>query len=288
MLRAPTRPTDPLQLADWIELRSLIAPDRNASRMELQSLLRISAIVSEEEQERLILATFAELSRRAAASREAYPFSVEGSLVRLRSQRWQDYPAYVFCLLVSYVGARKWGKLDATRLFEEIAGLALSRYVDGQAEQFGFPRPTLPKSFLAAVEALCVSMKEGKGVRESSAHLSAKDEALDIVAWRPFPDGLSGKLIVFGQCAAGKNWFDKRSELVPTSFCKKWMEEQPVIDPIKAFVIPHRVETARWYHLSCDAGIVFERCRLAYFSHGADRLADHVRWSKAILDSTKK
>ncbi len=290
MLRAPARPTDPLQLADWIELRSLIASDQNASRMELRSLLRICAVVAEEDQERLVLETFAELDRRASASGEAYPFTVEGSLVRLRSKHWQDYPAYVFCLLVSYVGARKWKKLDPTRLFEEVARLALSRYVDGQAERFGFPRPKLPKPFVAAVEALCVNMKEGKGVRDSSAHPGAKDDALDIVAWHAFPDGLSGKLIIFGQCAAGGNWFDKRSELVPTSFCKKWMEEQPVIDPIKAFVIPHRIESARWYHLSCDAGIVFERCRVAYLSHGADPFpfADHIRWSKAILDSTVK
>ncbi len=288
MLRAPNRPTDPLQLADWIELKSLAARDRNASRMELQSLLRISAVVSEEEQERLMLATFSELDRRAAAAKDAYPFAVDGSLVQLRGDRWQDYPCYVFCLLVSYFGVIKSKKLDPTRLFEEIARLALSRYVGGRAEQFGFPRPKLPKAFVSAVKALCVGMKEGKGVRTPGAHPGAKDEALDIAAWRPFPDELAGKLIIFGQCAAGKNWFEKRSELVPTSFCKKWMEEQPVVDPIKAFVIPHRVEPGNWYYLSCDAGIIFERCRVAYLSHGLDRFVDHVRWSKAILGSVKK
>ena len=288
MLKAPGRPTDPLQLADWVEIRTLLAADRNASRMEMQSLLRLAAVGTEEEQERLVLSAFRELDRRATASGQAYPFTVEGSLVSLRTKRWQEYPVYVFCLLVSYLGVRKMAGLDAARLFEEIATLVASRYVGGPAAQFGFPRRTLPRRFSEAVQAICNEMREGTGFRNSGARPNAKDEALDIAAWRPFQDLLPGKLILFGQCAAGEDWFDKRSDLDPMSFCRKWLQEQPVITPTKAFFVPHAVEANGWYHLGCDAGIVFERCRIAYWSHGAAPFAKQVRWSKSILDSVQE
>jgi hypothetical protein len=87
-----------------------------------------------------------------------------------------------------------------------------------------------------------------------------------------------------GQCAAGSDWETKRTELIPESFWNKWATRQPVHRPTKAFFTPHRVELARWRHFGYDAGIVFDRCRIAYLTHGQETYQKQVMWASATLD----
>ena len=102
MVMAPPDPTDCLRLADWMEVETLVAPQRSASRTEVLSLLRIGAVGDQTDEDRIILDAFGELERRSIAADSSYPFIVDGSLLTLRSDNWRNDAAYVFCLLVSY------------------------------------------------------------------------------------------------------------------------------------------------------------------------------------------
>lgn len=283
MVMAPPDPTDCLRLADWMEVETLVAPQRSASRTEVLSLLRIGAVGDQTDEDRIILDAFGELERRSIAADSSYPFIVDGSLLTLRSDNWRNYAAYVFCLLVSYKGVQEASGLNPKRLFEEIASIAAQRYLVGQARHFGFPRPRQPKSFAGAVSNLCQEMREGEGYHDPGYKHDAKDDAVDIIAWRPFQDNLPGKMLLFGQCAAGSDWYGKRSDRDPKAFCDMWMKRPPVSPMVKAFFIPHRLESERWEHLGRYAGIVFDRCRIAYFSHGEDSYSRHIRWSESVL-----
>ena len=116
--------------------------------------------------------------------------------------------------------------------------------------------------------ALCRKhIGEGEGFRDKSS-LASKDGGVDVVAWHDFPDGLPGKLLLFGACASGKDWEDKIDELQPGPFCGEWMLDQPVSPLIKAFFTPHRIEQAYWSKHSRRGGILFDRCRIASWTTG--------------------
>jgi hypothetical protein len=112
--------------------------------------------------------------------------------------------------------------------------------------------------------------------------------SLDVVAWRGFPDRESSKVIVFGQCATGNDWWEKRNDLQPQSWCGKWLLKHPAVPPLKAFFVPHRVPSERWPELTFDAGVVFDRCRLSHLANPSlpEPLREHLKaWSsKAIAE----
>jgi hypothetical protein len=137
------------------------------------------------------------------------------------------------------------------------------------------------------VTALCIEhIGEGQTFREQPVG-STKDSHLDVVAWRDSPDRLPGKLLLFGACASGSDWHEKVFELNPDSFCQKWMAEQPV-SFVKAFFIPHRIHLKDWKHHSWDGGIIFDRCRIAFWAmNGHNRIdyPEYQLWTKSVLGS---
>jgi len=271
MLELPTNdPTNPIKLADWLEIISILSPDCDASRGNLESALRIASfdgIIDSDDIERKVLDVFNELEQRESAAAHAYPFNIESGVLRLKSA-WTNYPAYVFCLFLSYFGLSE--TRIAPKLFESISCQAAKRYINGYAVGFGFPRTQLPSSFSNAVTQLCKLIGEG-GQFLDQPSLGSKDDTLDLVAWVEFIDKLPSKILMFGQCAAGDNWGDKLADLQPSVFWDQWMA--------KSFFIPHRVETDKWNFICRKAGIVFERCRLAYWAHeGELNFSQHIKW----------
>jgi hypothetical protein len=108
-----------------------------------------------------------------------------------------------------------------------------------------------------------LSFGEGDGCRRPQLAKHTGDDGLDIVAWRSFPDGKQGKLIAFGQCAAGaSDWQDKLAEMDARSFVKKWMRAPLLVDPVRLFFIPRRVSPGDWESAGIDGGILFDRCRI--------------------------
>jgi hypothetical protein len=285
MLELPAvDPTNPLKLADWLEISSILSMDSDSSRGDLESALRIASfdgITDSEEIERKVLDVFDELEQREMAAAYAYPFNIEGGILKLKSA-WTNYPAYIFCLFLSYFGLSE--TRVAPKLFESVSCQAAKGYLNGNAVSFGSPRTELPSNFPSAVTKLCRLIGEGGQFLEQPS-LYRKDDTLDLVAWVDFIDKLPSKVFMFGQCAAGDNWGDKLAELQPDAFWKQWMMESLVSPiPIKSFFIPHRIESNRWNFISRKAGIVFERCRIAYWAHDGElNFARHVKWVQQII-----
>jgi hypothetical protein len=128
-------------------------------------------------------------------------------------------------------------------------------------------------------------MGEGGGSKNRPTRRNQKDGKLDLAVWRSFPDGRQGKLLGFAQCATGRNWPSKLTEMQPRNFCVKWMHEYPAVDPVRLFFLPFRIERQRWYDDSVEGGLLFDRCRIA--AHAA-RLPDNLRrrchaWTRHVL-----
>ncbi len=234
---------------------------------------------------------FLEIAERlvACGNNEAYPFDVGQNHIAAMDETEQS--VYVFLLLLSAFGHDAGPQPnEGAKLFEEVSALAAQSYLGGNksacAMVFGFPRRLQPKDFGSALDELCRAMGEGAGHRQRPLSKDQKDAGLDVVAWRPFPDGRHGKLIVFGQCATGANWPDKLTELQPCDWCRYWMKDTPATTPIRLFFVPHRIEEKKWLHTCIHGGVLFERCRIAHLAHIAppDLVCRLGTWSQFVLE----
>jgi hypothetical protein len=230
----------------------------------------------QEHTERLLAAVSSELEDRRASCGGGYPFSVSAMSIKAPEQRFRS--VYVFLLLLANKGiAAGPADLSATELFEEVAAEAGRGYFGGpdgaQHYQFGFPRRRSPAGFRHAMTDLCRQLGEGGGPRTRPTTQNQKDAKLDLVVWRPFPDGRAGKMVAFGQCAAGADWTNKLSELDPRAFMGKWMTDPLPITPSRLFFCPVRITRDDWLPRVWDAGLIFDRCRIALHAQAAGEAA---------------
>ena len=275
--------TDAIQLADWLEITALVSGDRNSSSGDLEGALRMASLFEREGDEgiqRKVLEVFRELEDRASAAKEAYPFILEGRVLTVR-ENWEAFPSYVFCLCLSYFGVKqkKGSKAFPRRWFEHVSRDALTHYLGGESLRFGSPRlkREIPVGFEDAINLVCKRMKEGEGYKDGGLP-DRRDDAVDIIAWKHFPDQLPGKLIVFGNCATGRDWEGaKKTELTPDAFCSDWMSDTPKCEIVRSLFIPHRVEHKRFLSHLKRAGIIFDRCRVSYWAYFSGPIDKQIR-----------
>jgi hypothetical protein len=291
-LPAPRNLTDSVDLADWLELKALSSRDGNASKADLAGLLRRAGgydpARAPEAVEQLCLEAFAELETRPKAAGDAYPFVVKPPLVSAKPNAVRKYSAYTFCLCLS---AWRWMNAterpaNARQLFEDLSCFAAKNFVSGDVLRFASPRSAELSQFSRAIDHLCQLVGEGGAYRTGQPTARKKDDTLDVVAWRHFPDSRFGKLIVFGQCASGGDWLSKRSELQPGDFIGQWIQHQFTVECVRAFFVPHRIRTDVWEETARKAGIPFDRCRVSFWAHkgnGPPQRQELINWSRTVL-----
>lgn len=310
-LSSPPASASKEELADWLELRALTDGDLSSSLQDLIGELRRNGSMDafeysrdwgSSDSERVAEQAFGELEGRLSACGDSsYPFKVDKHAIVLK--KGYEQTSYIFQLLLTKFGlVSPAGIPSPEKTFEEIAAIAARRYLgpDGQVLgfAFGFPRRHQAKSFQEALDDLCSRIGEGGGAKiptKDPAGLALakriadqKDGKVDIVAWRPFPDLRPGKLIGFGQCATGAtDWRSKLSELQPQTFEKLWLREGFSISPVRMFFVPRRVEEHEWRHISVQAGILFDRCRIAHHCGplAKELAAECAEWTKGIISS---
>ena len=309
-LQAPEASSGVIAHADWLELAALIAGDSEISGQDLTTVISRSGsidavgdaddldddepldeLVEGEDNalEALADAAFALLAERTLIVGDMYPFSVDGSL--LTATGWARTSPYAFLAALTHFGPRAGGTREGAPLFERVSAAALVEYLGGagtaRSYDFGFPRLDTPASFRAAINDLCRRMGEGGQCRVSRPKVAdMKDAGLDLVAWTPFEDGRTNQLSVFGQCAAGRDWRNKVTELQPVQFCRSWMVEPPVLSPLAAFFVPRQIEPDRWQIDALhDRQLLFDRLRIARLLGGLDdELAEKcAAWTAAAL-----
>lgn len=292
MLPLPFPSTDALVLADWLEIVAISRRSHRCSIRDLGRQLKKSSVLTDDQidLEEAAADIVTELRTRAKAAANSYPFSIDGTQVRLKSN-FEDFLPYTFCLCLSFFGGarRPKSRLFPRRAFEKISTVAAGNYLRGESIRFGAPRQGLPARFDEALNKLCYLMGEGNGFRGSGGRMG-QDDTLDVVAWRDSPDKRLGKLLMFGQCASGNDWKDKTHELQPSVFFRNWLMNEPV-SHLKAFFIPHRINDSEWRATSNRAGIIFDRCRVAYWAQNRGEIPDSnecARWCRWQLRKANK
>ena len=287
ILSAPSFTADVGEHTDYWELLALLMNDRSASIYDLGRDLSQDGSLEElpgdepsgsvaypsgrgeERVQEITRVVTMEVERRARTCGSHYPFRLDRQGV-LEALQVADSSVYVFLLLLT---VRSFEPLspDERKLFElvssEVAAQYLGGGVDVVQECFGFPRED-KSGFVEALQGLCKRMGEGSVNLAAESINTQKDGGVDVVALKRFPDHRMGQLTVFAQCATGRRWMDKLSDLQPETFMKLWMAEPLAVAPVKAFFIPSAIEESKWRKVAIEAGIPFDRTRITYHSSG--------------------
>lgn len=282
VLSVPPIGADIYIVVDWLELEAFLSPfglarlDDVISSQVLQCDDAETDIAeADRQQEDLRAAIEEEVRFRSAALADAYPFALSDDGEQLDITCGEDVhdaaSAYLLCLILSHVTnspilrvppdpeivrqARK-------RLFQILATLAAAGHANGGAVSLGWPREK-KESIIDVVARATVGA--GTGAARAQPHQlepkGAKDGGLDVLAWKPAPDGPPPELFYFVQAASGNNWVGKSSKDDHAQFLTCYFDTHPMCNLAFLTVCPFRLsEEAKQYN-QISHGAISDRTR---------------------------
>lgn len=301
-----------VEAADWVEANCFFKADRNLSREDLALALARSHSVKDTDARSLADDVFLELEDRAVSCGigesiiNTYPFLLndDNTVLSLRKEykSKSNFGAiYIFLLMVTRADMdskhRILKGIDPTHVFENLCGDVLRNFWHGNdgfsgSLVFGTARKKSneKKSFSSNIQFLTQQIGEGAGFKMGAQLPGAGDGSLDIVAWRKFSDKREGGLVGFAQCKTGVTWKEHLTKLRPNTFTHRFLIKPLVIEPIRIYMVPARVERVQWDTHSRDGGLLFDRCRITQYSSAiqTDILKKCKIWSSAAIVSQQK
>ena len=252
---------------DWIEACALFG-DGEASGSDVVDILRENEIYdSQGFAWELVNNIFSAIRERKWVLGHGYPLRVEAGTRVVCDQAWQDVAPYALCLALSLAKAYpNWwqgfgqdfgpqGKLLKILplrrwLLRSMAGKFIRR--DGPA--------TEPNSIANIVRDVAERLGEVTGEIRPWSAKRAKEAGLDLLCFRPFPDGRAGFPVMLFQCASGKDWHSKLHQ----PEIRVWTKVVSfTIDPQKALAMPFALDSDDFrYHANVVNGLLLDRDRL--------------------------
>lgn len=302
-IKQPSLVSPPALLCDWAEFKALSTP---AGLFRLDLLKRLWDVNREREEsdpegftereedtddegvsggddEAFIDSITGEIGERSEALGDSYPFRIgRGNRLEVVGPPHEGGYVYLFCLLLTYSNAKEildgsWVPEVDNRvrdLFQATSTLAAAGEVSGSAISFGWPRPNGNPPFLRRLKEVYALFGEGDVVADARPGVSpwAKDEEIDVIAWRPRPDRAPGVAqYLLGQVASGDNWMSKPLQGAPIqNFHRNWFTQPPASQAQGYIFIPHAVPPTdshgtrkeRMNALTVRYGTIIDRMRL--------------------------
>lgn len=240
------------RVADWIELFT-IASNKEISKSKILALLEAEDVNIAEED---IDSAIGELSRRLDLYGDVKPFKIVGNRV-LPNFDWRKYPELTLCLYYSTYGVgklKKGHKSDAgTKLFEHITKSCLDNFLNTNSYLFGFPAS---KSFKDQLDEFA-NLINAKRDEDPGPH--DKDRDVDVVVYKKLDDTRSNSILLFVQCAAGKNWDEKKAVAIESYRRFVSFNQNTTIPSLATTQV---ISISDWRNACDDYGVIVDRARL--------------------------
>jgi hypothetical protein len=170
---------------------------------------------------------------------------------------WKKFPEFTLCLYYSTYGVgktEKGKKRDkGTKLFEDITKSCLENYLQCTGHLFGFPSK---ESFKKQLDSFAKKINE-KRFEDPNPH--DKDRDVDLIIYKQFDEFRNNCVLFFVQCAAGKNWDEKKA--VPIESYRRYMSFS-LKATVSSLAITQVVDMNDWRNACDDYGIIIDRARL--------------------------
>lgn len=246
-------------IADWVETTLLVRRGRQLGSDALHALA-LEEIGVARAQVELALAV---MRRRASLLGASYPFQIWDWACRARPAA--DQTAYAALVLLTPLGpARQILHTSPTPemavLFERLTERAVATLwgPSGRALRFGWPSDIgRPPEFFSAIEWLArqMGLTVGAGYRPPRR----KDGGVDVVGWRPFPDGRSGLPLMLVQCTLQADILNKARD-IDRRLWATWLvlDDEPQV----ALAVPQTIANETEWSQMALHGTILERLRL--------------------------
>lgn len=252
---------------DWLEASVLFADD-DLGGADIVDILRENEIYSEQSFAwELVNDAFSVIQKRGRIIGEGYPVGLRGPTRLGKRDSWELYPAYAFCLVLSLpTSYPAWTRMfgpnftEQGELFEALTAESIQASLTGWAVyRTGWTR-SAPSRLSSVVGEVASLLGEATGDLVRWSRRKANEAGLDLVCFRPFPDGRVGVPTYLFQCASGNDWRKKM--------------KQPDLDiwtkiitfashPKKAFSIPFALSDEEYlYGCAVVNGLLLDRHRL--------------------------
>lgn len=274
------------ELADWLEVSVWAQSDLKISRQEVVSSFTFES--TNDDAEEKVNTIWDELKTRAIFLKDKYSFKFSDSEeIFFFNNTPSQGVAYIFCLLLSYIGLTELTSkktTDGSFLFEKLCSYVANKYVSDNIGsktknlQFGAPRkewPASKKTFKPALKELIRQLGDGDycsdevRIRPST---NQGDGGLDIVAWRSFPDEKRGMFIFLGQCATAKDrneYVEKAGDLEKfLSVCVSFKFPY-ILGLFVPHILSHNdvIHEESWETIKRQNNIPFDRTRIVLYGN---------------------
>lgn len=238
-------------VADWVELY-IATTGNHISKTKLGSLLERAS--GEEPREQVISDIWRELEIRQNLYKTA-PFVIDKLAIE-PNENIDSEVTYLACLLIALYGPSDSNE-NIAKLFERLSCLAIKQYLGGKGIVFGWPvEPGEEASIRERIIKVASRLNERY---VESPRETYKDRGVDVIAWKPFSESRTSQVIVLLQCASGKDWRNKTTDL-PINAWEQYIHWSN--NPIKAFAVPCVIPSRDWHEVSKEGGILFDRIRI--------------------------
>lgn len=257
MITAAPLDGDSNALCDWLELEVLASREKKALLGAINQGLEMEADVEPEDfaeedelKERRVGSVLAAIDERKKAMPKSYPFALDDACTHLTLVEAPSHGgvAYLFCLIVSSAardgaleGAGPWTPdlKSARDLFQVCATISSAGWVRGPAFSVGHPRVD-GTGFIEKLHQIYPKYGDGRPHKQKPpwAPQTAKDDEIDILAFKHEPDGQKGTLYFIGQAASGANYRTKSVKNAVETFHSTWFEQPPASPPTPGLVFP--------------------------------------------------
>ncbi len=254
-------------LCDWIEGSVLFEDDGELSASQIVDALCESGFYDEQDFAwEMVSDAWRELKRRRDCLGVGWPIGIS-ELELKRLGKWQDFSAHSFCIVLSYAKCYpEWAKefgsdfTEQGALFEALTKESLKvLFPDWEINSTGWTHAH-PSKLGEVVREIAMRLGEPLGEVDLWTSEKAHEAGLDILCYRPFPDGRVGVPVILLQCASGKRW-DEKLHTPKLEIWKKLVSFAS--EPKKGFAMPYSLSDKE-FRRSCILvnGMLLDRYRL--------------------------
>jgi len=161
---------------------------------------------------------FEYLNERSNIYGISYPFVIDktkGIKIIEKNVLTEKQKLYLFLLIASSLNFFKEIKDELTSDFEILSENILQTFLPTNAKVFGFGSNTkFTGNAQEKIKKLAneINIQYCERIVSQISVNNSKEEGLDLIGWIPFEDNNPNTIIILGQCACGKDWFNKQNE----------------------------------------------------------------------------
>lgn len=283
--------------ADYIELKALFSSDTLSLNDIVNSFRKEGVQISQpkksddidlddaeisDEDEIWIKEKFQVCENRKDALSVDYPFILTESSISLEEKLNEKQELYLFLLLSANLNYFPKYKPKLTTDFERVSYEALKSYLPHYAitRQFG-----KNSDYTGNAQEKIKKLAKDLNIRYDSDEIENatgnQERGLDIIGWVPFKDKVPNLLTILGQCACGKEWYNKKGETKRYEQYYRFKGQKP----IHSMFIPYGLikNDSSFYQSDEVDCLLFERFRIM---ENLDDLAFYKELdSKEIIES---